>query len=235
MSTPPPDFEAPVIVTFRAKLPDDIGADEFAALLDAIRVLDDAVVTSVSTSPEAEFFSPDLRTVAPSVVQRVRYGSDFLVVLGVIAQGTVPVAVVIAAWLGIDKSINYIADARLKNEERKGKREDRLARRRERAAAEEVVRARIVRRLDIGLDIHLLVSPELEEVAYVDGTPDVAQRPVQDALDVLIPAETRPGVEAALEPDLRTQPVAIAAAQLAEYVVSVDVRPSTGRAHGKLP
>lgn len=145
---PPTESLASATVTFTAKLPDDIGADEFAALVNAISVLDDEVVTSVLASPEPEFFDTDLRTVAPSVVQKVQYGSDFMVVLNVVAQGAVPVGVVVGTWLGIAKSINYIADARLKNEDRKGKREDRLARRRERAAAEQVATRRHIWRSD---------------------------------------------------------------------------------------
>lgn len=222
--TPPPESNSPATITFSAKLPDDIGADEFAALVGAVSALDDAVVTSVRNSPEAEFFNSDLRTVAPSVVQKVQYGSDFMVVLGVVAQGAVPVGVVAGVWLTIAKSIDIIASARLKNEERKGKRDERLARRRERAAAEQVVKARYVWRL--GSLEFLSVFEELP-----DGSDDDAEFPakrVQEALDTLIPPETRAEAEAGLPADLRTQPVVVAVSQLAEYVVTVEVVPHTG-------
>jgi hypothetical protein len=219
--SPPSESPSSAAVVFRAKLPDDVGADEFAALLQAISVLDDEVVSSVRASPEAEFFTPELRTVEPSVIRRVQYGSDFEVVLGLVAQGVVPIGVLVGSWVGIAKSISYIADARLKSEERKGKRDERLARRRERAAAERVATRRYVWPLGFvefeDADVEILPSGELRS--------ETEARQVREALDVILPADTRTGAEAALPADLRTQTVVVAASQLAEYVVTVEVIP----------
>ena len=67
-------------LTFEAKLPDDITPEEFASLLAAISALDEAIVMQVLAVTQHE--PPQLvHPTRRSVVRRVRYGSNFEVVL----------------------------------------------------------------------------------------------------------------------------------------------------------
>lgn len=128
-------------VTFSAKLPDDLSAAEFAALIDAIAVIDQAVVLQALSDldnirPVYQTWSTSER----SVVRKVQYGSEFEVILGIVANFAGVAGAVAGLFVAAGKTLQLLADAGLKNEERLAKRSERLGHHEARRDAEDVVK-----------------------------------------------------------------------------------------------
>lgn len=106
-----------ITVVASGKLPDDLTLEEFSDLVGA-------VTTTVSASQHLLRTNQPAARNVDSLLHRVQYGSDFLVV--------VSLATVAGTVLTIAKGIDTLAAAGLKNEERLGKKAERLNRRAER-------------------------------------------------------------------------------------------------------
>ncbi|WP_285117324.1 hypothetical protein [Leifsonia sp. fls2-241-R2A-40a] len=174
------------VATFSAKLPDDLLLTEFADLTESVQVL----AASANKGLESE---------SPTFVQRVQYGSEFLIIVGIVTA-------VVAPFLTFSKGLDFLASAGLKNEERLGKRQERLARKREIKVAE----------------ARLIAERRKARDAKVDPTGAPA---VRRQYDRIMPEQQRDelavviGREAAQNPRVLT-----ALATLAEYGIDIRVR-----------
>lgn len=184
------------------KLPNDLAYQEFGDLVQALNVLTNSAGSS--------------QQVNRATVVKVQYGSDFETILSV-------AVIALPSFLAFAKFLDTLAAAGLKNEDRLGKRAERLARgkeiegiKRELGPEPQVERWTIEHRLE-SLD--------------PGGPPRQSRRPPrrakQSALDKLLPADAR----RALEQDgfaAGEQPPEVVAALvlLAEYGVRIRVQGS---------
>lgn len=205
-------------VVFSAKLPDDIDADEFGALIRAISILDDQIVGNVLNSPEAEILNRELRGVEPSVVKRVQYGSDFETILSLMGPPGVIAAVIVGSWIGVAKGLDFLANAGLKNEERLDKRDHRRARRGERALAEQTLGSSVTYMTFGDLVVRRGNQP-------ARATEQFMQKQALGAMEQIVPNETAVDLINTLPDELQNREVIVALTQLAEYGVKIHITP----------
>ncbi|MEI3849252.1 MULTISPECIES: hypothetical protein [unclassified Microbacterium] len=106
-------------VTAQAKLPDDLAFDEYAQIIGDLQL-----ALSFAAYLDAADHTWDDRTLADSVVTRVQYGSDFVVVMGIAATA-------LGGLYTVSKILKNLADAAHVNEQRLGLREERRRKNRE--------------------------------------------------------------------------------------------------------
>jgi hypothetical protein len=199
-------------VTFSAKLPDDITADEFAGLLESIAEIDRWAVLEAFRDLQVPAFYEQWRHGERSLIRRVTYGSDFEVVLQIL--GNIPGAAIATAGLffTVGKTLQVLSDAGLKNEERLGKRWDRLERHEARRHAERV---------------------QERNVVYIDVLTDTGPRPalsareeaeLKEAREILEPSEARVVIETSMADENYWRSIAKPLVWLAEYGVTIRVR-----------
>lgn len=130
---------------------------------------------------------------------KVQYGSDYVVILAIVAGAT-------SAFLGFSKALDFLASAGVRNEERLGKKDERLRRNGVIHSAEEQAITE-ARRLQ----------------AEKAKRPSSPEREAQ--LERMLPMKLRDGIASAVRrSDIEDPRVVAAIAVLAEYGVTIQVR-----------
>jgi hypothetical protein len=117
-------------VVARGKLPDDLTIAEYSDLVTALFRL------STRAERNARGGASGKNQVRPqTVLVRSQYGSDFLVILGIVGMVSAGAGGVAGAFLGFSKALKVLAEAGLANEQRLSLKDERLERREARLRA----------------------------------------------------------------------------------------------------
>jgi hypothetical protein len=100
-----------------AKLPDDLVLEEFADIVGALQTMVGAAL-EWATAPNMENAGGHVAKPEPPQLIRVQYGSDFLVILGLVATSAASLAVIFKCFNSLVTGISTVADIRLKSAQR---------------------------------------------------------------------------------------------------------------------
>ena len=193
------------VVTFQAKLPDDLTFAEYADLIENARVL---VEVSRSGLPHEGESRLSYLSLAPDpTILRSQYGSDFLVVLSVVGSVAGTGGLVAATLFVLSKGLKVLADAGYRNEERLALKDERISRRRrQRDYAEELklVTDEITQSAGTDMEspfreLHEEMLDQLVDPLVRAELADVLQSEVPDALLVALATLAQYGVEITVE------------------------------------